>query len=128
MFKFLKATAAAALLALGIAAADTTPANAFVPVSPDAIATGANLTTNVSCGGIDCDAPSQRGYTFYGRYHAEPRYRGGRRYRSYRRDEFRGYRSRRWQHRQVRRGRKWKQRRVRRAVRNLVDAFAGGRW
>ncbi len=128
MIKFLKATAAAALLALGIAAADTTPANAFVPVNPDAIATGANLTTNVSCGGIDCDAPSQRGYTFYRRYNAEPRHRGGRGYRSDHRGEFRGYRSRRWQHRDVRRGRNWKERRVRRAVRNLVDAFAGSRW
>ena len=80
MFKSLKATLAAALVILGVAATASSPANAFTPPFVDAI-TADTLTTNVSCGGIDCDHPSQRGYR---RYNSEGRGYGRRRYRSYR--------------------------------------------
>ena len=89
MFKTLKATLAAALVTLGVAATASQPANAFTAPSAAAI-TANTLTTNVSCGGIDCDHPSQRGYR---RYNYEGRGYGRRRYRSYRANRGDGYRS-----------------------------------
>jgi hypothetical protein len=122
MFKTLKATLAAALVTLGVIASQAQTANAFTAPAPDAITTAGSLATNVSCGGVDCDHPSQRGYTYYGRYKSERHYYGRRRYRSYRGYEDRRYRrGGRWEHRSERR-------RVRRAIRNLVGAIVDRRW
>ncbi len=120
MFKTLKATLAAALVTLGVAATASQPANAFTAPSADAI-TADTLTTNVSCGGIDCDHPSQRGYR---RYNSEGRGYGRRRYRSYRanrRDSYRDYRGERdYEHRM-------RKRRAAAACRELGLELLGGR-
>jgi hypothetical protein len=119
MFKTLKATFAAAL---GVIASQAQPAAAFTAPVPDAITAAGTLATNVSCGGVDCDHPSQRGYTYYGRYKSESHYYGRRRHRSYRGYEDRRYRrAGRCKHRSERR-------RVRRAIRNLVGAIVDRRW
>jgi hypothetical protein len=121
MFKTLKATFAAALVTLGVIANQVQPAAAFTAPAPDAITAAGSLATNVSCGGVDCHHPSQRGYTYYGRYKLESHYYGRRRYRSYRGYEDRRYRrGGRWKHRSERR-------RVRRAIRNLVGAIVDRR-
>ena len=77
MFKTLKATLAAALVTLGVIASQAQTANAFTAPAPDAITTAGSLATNVSCGGVDCDHSSQRGYTYYGRYKSERHCRVG---------------------------------------------------
>ena len=120
MFKTLTATLAAALVTLGVAATASQPANAFTAPSADAI-TADTLATNVSCGGIDCDHPSQRGYR---RYNYEGRGYGRRRYRSYRanrRDSYRDYRGERdYEHRM-------RKRRAAAACRELGLELLGGR-
>jgi hypothetical protein len=122
MFKTLKATLAAALVTLGVIATQAHTANAFTAPAPDAITAAGSLATNVSCGGVDCDHPSQRGYTFYGRFKSERHYYGRSRYRSYRGEEYRRYRRRpRGYHRSERRS-------VDRAIRNLVGAIVDRRW
>ena len=121
MFKTLKATLAAALVTLGVIATQAQTANAFTAPAPDAITAAGSLATNVSCGGVDCDHPSQRGYTFYGRFKSE-RYYYSHGYRSYRGEEYRRYRRRpRGYHRSERRS-------VDRAIRNLVGAIVDRRW
>lgn len=130
MFKTIRSAAAAAFVAmLGVSA--TQPAAAFVAPTPDAIIAASSFTSTVSCGGVDCDAPSQRGYTFYGRYkgaadHGNRRNRWrdskSRRFRSQNRfDREPRHYDRRWrQHRE--------QRQVRRAVQGLITTFIDRGW
>lgn len=125
MFKIINSAAAFAAL---IAVAASTPAAAFIAPAPDAIAQPAeaagSLVTTVSCGGVDCDAPSQRGYTYQGRYGSGGRHAGTR-------NRWRDSRSRRYgsNRRYDRRWRGYDDRReVRRAVRNLIGALADRRW
>jgi hypothetical protein len=113
MFKTIKATVAVAAVAFTVAAAQ--PAAAFTAPSPQAIAPQIGLATTVSCGGIDCDHVSQRGYSYRGRYRGE-----GRRYRDRRWRGDRRYGRRHDRH--------WRERRVRRAVGNLIGALVDRRW
>ena len=121
MFKTLKATLAAALVTLGVIATQAQTANAFTAPAPGAITAAGSLATNVSCGGVDCDHPSQRGYTFYGRFKSE-RYYYSHGYRSYRGEEYCRYR------RRPRGYPRSERRSVDRAIRNLVGAIVDRRW